>query len=290
MTQTTKTVLLSILVSLAVTFTAANWLGWGGMSQTKSAEKESVFDRVMRTKTIRCGYFIRPGFLMKDVNTGEFSGIAYDYAEEMAKSLSLNIEWAEEIGGGDVASSLQSNRIDAYCSTVWPTSARARAMDFVAPIALTPLIVMVRENETRFTGDYAQLNDPQYSASYIDGSTMALMTQRAFSRAQQHSLPQLTSLMEPVNDVANGKADFALSDSFIGHDYIAKNPGKIKILNAKPVGMYTNALFIKQDEYKFKRMLDVATLELINTGVIEKIIKKYDKYDGTILPVPIGAN
>lgn len=296
MPKTTLSFYLRVIAVAVLVFAVGNWLSSRqGASALQSAEalakadrndnRESVFDRVMRTKTIRCGYFIRAGFLMKDVNTGAFSGIAHDYVEELAKSLSLKVEWAEEIGLGDVAAALQSGRVDAQCSVVWPTSARARAMDFVSPIAITPMVTVVRADESRFTGDYAQLNDAQFSAAFVDGSTMALVTQRRFPNAKPHSLPQLTALSEALIEVAENKADFALADSYLAYDFIQKNPGKLKILSLQPLGVYTNALFIKQDEYKFKRMLDVATDELIMTGVIDRIIKKYDQYPGTILPV-----
>ncbi|MCB1556441.1 MAG: hypothetical protein KDJ15_03915, partial [Alphaproteobacteria bacterium] len=39
---------------------------------------DSGYDRVMRTGTIRCGYIAFPPYLMQDLNTGEFSGLAYD--------------------------------------------------------------------------------------------------------------------------------------------------------------------------------------------------------------------
>ncbi len=284
MSQTAKTILISIAASLAVCFLLINWMGL--KSQNIVTAKESVYDRVMRTKTIRCGYFIRPGFLMKDVNSGTLSGIAYDYVEGLAKSLSLKVAWAEEIGGGDIAAALASGRIDAYCSTIWPTSARARAIDFVLPIAMTPLVITVRADETRFAGDYSNLNDPQFKASYVDGTTMALMTTRRFDKVQPVSLPQLSALSEPLVEVAGGKADFALSDGYVAQDYMAKNPGRLAILNpAKPISFYPNALFVKQEEYKFKRMLDVATQELILTGVIDRVVKKYDQYPGSILPI-----
>jgi ABC-type amino acid transport substrate-binding protein len=300
MPRTTLSFYLHIIAVAVVVFAVGNWLSsrtpdraegspsiisGDSSAAPRNDNRESVFDRVMRTKTIRCGYFIRAGFLMKDVNTGAFSGIAHDYVEELAKSLSLTVDWAEEIGSGDIATALQTGRVDAQCSVIWPTSARARAMDFVAPVALTPLVAVVRADETRFNGDYAQLNATQFSGAFVDGSTMGMVTQRNFANAKPHSLPQLSALTEPLVDVAGGKADFALSDSFLAHNFMAKNPGKLKILSPNSLGVYTNALFIKQDEYKFKRMLDVATQELIQTGVIDRIIKKYDIYPGTILPI-----
>jgi len=55
-------------------------------------EKESAFDRVMRTKTLRCGYTIYPPFFSKDPNTGEFSGLFHDFTEQIGKELGIKIE------------------------------------------------------------------------------------------------------------------------------------------------------------------------------------------------------
>ena len=59
------------------------------------AKKETTYERVMRTRTIRCGYFVWPPFLTKDLNTGALSGLNYDVAEEMGKLLDLKIEWSQ---------------------------------------------------------------------------------------------------------------------------------------------------------------------------------------------------
>lgn len=43
-----------------------------------AAEKESSYDRVMRTRTLRCGYGIFQPMIMKDPNTRKISGIFVD--------------------------------------------------------------------------------------------------------------------------------------------------------------------------------------------------------------------
>jgi hypothetical protein len=36
-----------------------------------AVEKESAFDRVMKSGVIRCGYWVRSPMITKDLNTGE---------------------------------------------------------------------------------------------------------------------------------------------------------------------------------------------------------------------------
>ena len=61
------------------------------------AYAESVYDRVMKKGEIRCGYFVEAPFTFRDEATGEFSGIAVDLAELIAKDLNLKLKWQEQI-------------------------------------------------------------------------------------------------------------------------------------------------------------------------------------------------
>ncbi len=291
MTQTTKTILLSVLVSLAVTFTAANWLGWGGDAQTKVVGKESVYDRVMRTKTIRCGYTLRPGFVMKDVNSGQLSGVVVDYVRELGNGLSFNVEWNDEIAPGEVGAALDSGKIDLYCAALWPNAPRARVMDMVMPIATSVMGVYIRNNETRQFTDYGQLNDSAITVALIDGTAPAQIIQRLFPAVKKYALPQLTPHTDLALAVESGKADFALIDSYAAEEFMAHNAGKIRqLMLGKPFAAFPNSIALKRGEYEFKRMLEISTLELIGTGVIEKIVKKYEQHPGTIIPVASPAS
>ena len=46
-------------------------------------DKESAYERVIRTGIIRCGYFVWPPFLAIDPNTNKKSGIFFDIVEEI---------------------------------------------------------------------------------------------------------------------------------------------------------------------------------------------------------------
>jgi ABC-type amino acid transport substrate-binding protein len=65
-----------------------------------AADKETSYDRVMRTGVIRCGYVEWPPYLLKDPNTQEFSGLIYDYMMAIGKDLGFKVEWSESVGWG----------------------------------------------------------------------------------------------------------------------------------------------------------------------------------------------
>ncbi len=105
----------------------------------KALADESVFDRVIKTRTINCGYSIGAPYVEKDPNTGKLSGINYDIMEDIGKALGLKINWVEETGIGDVVAGLDSNRFDVYCATLWPDPGRMQTMSYTSPLFFTPV-------------------------------------------------------------------------------------------------------------------------------------------------------
>src|ERR1700722_20209029 len=94
-----SSIVVVVLVGLAVA-----WIFYGENKKhfdtidAKPVVKESAYDRVMRTQTIRCGYVLRTPLLVKDPNTAQLSGLFYEYVENLGKALHLKIEWSEEMG------------------------------------------------------------------------------------------------------------------------------------------------------------------------------------------------
>jgi ABC-type amino acid transport substrate-binding protein len=151
-----------------------------------ATDKESAYDRVMRTGTIKCGYFLYPPVLMKDPNSGKFSGIFYDYIEALAKNLSLKVDWAEEIGLADYPAALESGRIDAYCAGTWIRGSRARVHDYIEPLYYLPLYVYVRKDDHRFDKNPHILNDPQYTLAILEGGATETVRQELFERSKAY--------------------------------------------------------------------------------------------------------
>ena len=252
----------------------------------KNNIRESAYDRVMRTQTIRCGYAVWPPSIIKDPNTGSLSGIEYEYVEALGAALKLKIDWAEEIGWGDFPAALEAGRIDAFCVGPWPNSARARQVDFVQPIFYQPLYAYARADDLRFDNNLDAINNPNITVATIDGEMSSMIAVKDFPQAKTMQLPQLSTASEPMLNIVDKKADVAFTDPVSFAEYDTKNPGKLRRIPSKmPIRVFGVPLAIARGQDELRRMLDTSTIELLSSGQIEKIIVKYEQYPGTLLRV-----
>lgn len=251
-----------------------------------AAEKESAFDRVLRTGTIRCGYVISPPHMLKDPNTGNLSGIAHDAIEKMAENLQLKIDWAEEVGWSTMLEGLATHRYDVLCSSVWATSSRALRADALNPLDFAGVNVWTRPDDSRFSGELSTIDWSKIKIAMIDGHVSDIISRADFPSAQKMSLPDTAQISELFTAVADGKADVTFEENYIGYDFLHSNPGKVEKSNhGPPLRLFPTAFLIPQGEEKLKAMLNIAQAEIINSGYLDKIIDRYEVYPGSFYRV-----
>lgn len=287
MSKTLSSLVLSLLAGAVGAWLVTAHMG-GGMGTGPSAaiqQKESAFDRVMRTGTIRCGYAPAPPLLMKDPNSGALSGIGHDVIEASAKALSLKVEWAEEVGWATFPVALKTHRIDSFCVGAWPSSPRAREVDHTTPISYQPYYAYVRTGDTRFDNNIQALNNPAVTLSIMDGDTSQIISRTDFPQAKFVSIVESANPDEMLHNVTAGKADVAFIDPLFYANYEQNNPGKIRRVESAPLRVFGNVFFIAQGEDKLRQMLDTAINEQLSSGAVDKIIAKYEKVPGSILRV-----
>lgn len=238
---------------------------------------ESVYDRVMRTGTIRCGYLAWKDFIDIDPNTGAMTGIIHDYMDALSRNLGLKLEWAAEVGRGDYVAGLDSGRFDVYCTAMAINAERARVSDFTRPILYTTFNLYVRDGDTRFDRNLAALDTPDMKFVSIEGDIFGKITRLDFPKATLAELPQLSGDTDPFLSVAQGKADVVIGNANIGARFMQQNPGKIRtVVLDKPFRYFPGSLAVKADEYRFRQMLDLATEEILFNGTMDKILDRYD--------------
>ncbi len=248
--------------------------------------KESAYDRVMRTQTIRCGYALWAPMLMKDPNTGKLSGVFYDYVEALGKALSLKIDWAEETGLGDFPAALNFGRIDAMCSGGWANSARARIIDYTSPILYQPVFVYARIDDHRFDNNLAAINNRSILIAAIDGGTPRVIAEHDFPEATFYSLPQLSDMSEPFVAMSMKKADLVLMEPSTAAAFAQHNPDKIRrVPLPAPLRVFGTGLAIGGGQDRLQHMLDMATRELISSGEITRIMDSYKPLTDDFFPV-----
>jgi len=244
--------------------------------------KETAYERVMRTGTLRCGWASWDPLIIIDSNTGELSGIMYDYVEALGKKLNIKVDWSREIGYPSFPVELDRSTIDAYCGGPWPNSNRTKIMDFTQSIYYVPFFAIVRADDTRFDKDISVLNSHKYTIAGTDGETSLVIAAQDFPDAQILAVTQLNEFSTNLVNVATGKADVTLTDLYTFALYEKANPGKLKIVpTQEPLRVWGSGLVTKRGEYELTRMVDLVTNELQQSGTLEAIIKKYEKEPGT---------
>lgn len=274
----------AIILVLVVLFTACT----PGGGQQAGSQKETVYDRIIRTGKIRAGYITYPPALMKDTTTGKMSGIFVETLEQAAKNLGLQVVWTEEVGWGAQIEGLNGDRYDIVGSPVWANPTRGKLTTMSIPVYYSGIGIYVRKKDNRFDDDWEKINDEKVKIATIDGETADLIARTQFPKAQRVSLPQLTDISRMFLEVATNKSDVCFAEPYYGFKYLKSNPDSVKnIAAARPVKILGNCYMFKQGEFQLKHTIDVAVEDLINSGFVDKLLNKYEPYTNTFYRVAL---
>lgn len=250
-----------------------------------AAEKETAFERIMRTGTIRCGYWVAPPMIIKDPNTGKMSGAFVEYIEEMGKALGLKIDWAGEINLGTYLQDLNQGKFDAECSTGWPNALRGKQVEYTNPVGYLPLYVYVKADNKKFDNNLKGLDDPSIRFSGHDGGTNSLAQQKSFPKSRLLTVVGDAPQTEPLDMIKFGKADATMVTSFEGDNYMKGNPDVVRRVISDPIRIVPINISVPAHEFRLVNMLNTATNELIYDGTIEALYTKYGVGPDTLLRV-----
>jgi len=268
--------LLVVLVSALV----AGVVGYGGArmanpASTVAAHQETPYERIVRTGKLRCGYVIYPVSLVRDPNTGAFSGISYDIITQLGKELGLTVEWVEETSGALMTEALKTDRFDLVCTSMWSSSARGKAAQFSAPVYFTAINAYARKDDDRFN-NLTSFNSPELTIATVDGSMSAAITRDDDPLAKTYALPDLTDFPQLFVAVKDKKADLTYSEEAQAADFESKNPDVLRnITPDKPVRLFANRFVMKMQDGGLSSMLNNAIANLQNSGFIEKVVANH---------------
>jgi len=253
-------------------------------SSASVADKKetSVYDRVIKAGALKCGYIPYPPAMIVDPNTGEKSGIFYDFMNEVGNRLSLKVEWVQESGWGTFINDLKTDRFDMMCSAIWTNSARAREANHSNPLYYSAISAWVQTEDYRFDNGLHILNNPDYSIATIDGETAATIAAANFPKAKVFSLPELSSVADMALSVSTGKADITFLENYIAQGFLTSNPDSIKQVG-DVVRLYGNATYMKKGEHELRLMINDAVEEVLNSPFLAELFVKYNVPEGSYL-------
>lgn len=273
-----KNIILSALIAALVSFAVVSF-----SPQAADTKVETVYDRVMRTKTLRCGYNLEPPMLSLDANTGKIQGATADIVERMGNLLGLKVEWAERVGWTEMKEGLLANRYDLACNGKWIFASQTQGAQFTQALYFTPVFAYGRMDESRLDDSLSQLNDPKFTVTSQDGEVNYFIARDVFPKAKRVELPALTDPSQLIQNVLSKKADVTFLPAYLANDYMAKKPGEIKQLTSKPVAVFDTALMFKAGEAAFAGTLESALRELQSSGFIDGTLRKHGVSPATAL-------
>lgn len=276
----TKTILLVAVVALVVSLIGAKIFSGGGISSN-----HDLLVKVLDKGEIKIGYIINPPSLIKDPNTGQLSGIYYDAVEQLGKNLGLKVNWAEETGWGTMVEGLDAGRYDMVVGGIWPSATRAKRANFSVPLYFSTVGVYTKPGDNRFA-DLNRINNKDITIAVVDGEMSSIIANTSFPNAKLLSLPQDTQLSQLLLSVKTGKADLTFVEKIVAEEFLANNPGSIQnIVPNNPIRSFGNTIVVPKNQNGFEAMINTAIGELVNSGVADQLVKKYEKYPGSFYPV-----
>ena len=249
--------------------------------------RESAYDRVMRTGTLRCGYILIPPEFSKDLDTGEFSGVAADVMNEIAKRLSLKIDWVEEVNFTTMGTGLQTGRYDAICFSLYRMTAATRVMAYTRPLFYSGTGIYVRADDHRFDDKpLTVFNSPDIRITTVDAEMSSTIARDSFPLAKTVSMPTGTDLSQLLLNIVDGKADVTFLSGVIASGFIKANPDRVRdIAKGQPLQIFSHGIAYAPQDIALGQMLNIAIDEMDEQGKLREIIAKHELIPGAYLRV-----
>lgn len=279
-----KTILLTLFIAIVASYATVSLTSKRAVTQGKAGVQADVLDRVMKTKTLRCGYITYPPYVTKDANTGEFSGLMVDIMQRVAAKMDVKLEWTAETTWAAIYQDLNTGRFDAVCSSVWQSVPRAMQGEFSMPIFYNPVQAWTRGDDTRFDGNLLLVNDASITIPTLDGEIVQKIAHEYFPKAKTISLPQNAPYSDVITNIVTKKADIVFLEPQIAKDYLAANPNSIRLVqNVASVSDMPVVISLPVNSRRLKTVIDTAIMELQLTPALAQMIDKYHMQDAVIV-------
>lgn len=264
----------SFIVLSAILVLVAGVVGWWVLSgnDRSSSPQESVYDRVMRNKTIRCSYIVYEPYITKDMRTGKLGGMTYDYVNSVAERLGLKVDWAGEVNIDQVPTNLDADRFDVFCVPCTGDKYWEKVVEFPGYLGALAYYVYIPQKSS-ITEE--QLQTAKFAI--VDSYALSDVTRIKFPNAKYLSLPQTVSMAEMYDQLRYGKVDALVNENISAISYMKNNSGVIRRFSDKPLILWQMFLITK---YGDKKMSDFVDKEFDsnrpdNLALMKELRKKY---------------
>jgi len=240
---------------------------WAGQALAQTAETESAWSRIHRTKVLRIGAVAGAApYYHKDLATGEWHGFMIDFAKSLAGSLDARLDINETTWGNSVLD-LQSNKIDVFFG-LNPTPARALVVDFSDPLFNNAFVLVARKGFSPKT--WEEMNRPDVRIAVDIGSSHDQMITKTCPNAQ---IIRLEKAADATLAVQTGRADCQVLAVVLALTVISKNPTIGQIVLPTPTqATTTNLGFRKETDRQWVEYVNKWIAQTRASGKVKQVV------------------
>jgi ABC-type amino acid transport substrate-binding protein len=170
------------------------------------------------------------------------------------------------------------------CTGLWPNAARGKLVDFTDAVYFSPIKAYAKAGNHAFDGNLSAINSGTVKIAAIDGEMSSIIARTDFPKGDAQALPQTTDIAQLLLEIADDKSHVTFVEPAVANEFTLHNPGKIEeIKNIPPLRVFPNVFMVAKGEQSLLSMLNIALGEIANTGVIDRIVTKYEKSPGLFL-------
>lgn len=263
----------AVLAVLAVVLVAA--VGCGSSAASGGSKPAAFTDPTADSGVIRfAADFTEPPGTFSD--NGNKQGFGYDLCNAAAEALGRKAEWTD-IKFSSLIPGLQANKFDVVCSSMFITSERATAVNFV-PYRLNSHSAAVKKGNPDSIKSIADICG-RYVAVLLGSVYDTLASQQASvcttAGKKAPDVHTFNTVADAVTQVVNGRADVALGDQPIVAYYVSKSPQSIQVAYVSTEETVVGAAIAKKN-VGLAGALTEAMYKLNADGTYANLLKKWN--------------
>jgi len=209
-------------------------------------------------------------FEMLDEKTGEITGFDIDLIKAIAEDQGLKLEIVN-LGFDGLIPALQTGNIDIVASGMSITEERLKEVDFSDPYIDAGLAIAVTANNTTING--AEDLKGKVVAVQI-GTTGAQKAQELKDQGLIKEIKTYNTVDVVIMELVNGGVDAIINDKPVTEAFMAKQPGKIKIVGETLVSD-SYGFAVKKGNSELLSKINAGLKNVKESGKFDEIMKKY---------------
>lgn len=217
----------------------------------------------------------------KDVDTGEWTGIHIDIANELAKFMDADLEIIET--SWDLfLPALNSGEFDIYMPGTFYTGARALEAAYSVPVYYKGVSAIVAADDDRFTS-IEDFNSPDVRIAVRLGAVEAELAPKFFPEAEiiEFKTDEAPTIGEAVKV---GNADVWLADEVLQAGYLKENDWAKLV--GEPFGKYPLGYVVRFGDYDWLNYVNRFVDFMRSSGQMRIFVERYGQSGETLIAVP----